>query len=551
MRERGTRVRASRKWTGVAILAGLTITTVGCVPLQYPEAQGPRTDVTEAPGAGQPMREGGDLVMALSSEPDKLDPTTSTSLYTRYVMNAMCEKLYDIDATGAIVPQLATGLPEISDDGLRVTIPVRTGAVFSDGTPFNAEAVRTTLDRNLTLEGSGRKTELGPIERVTAPDAQTVVVEYATPFAPLTAALADRAGMILSPKAIADEGTPFADNPSCVGAFKFVERILQTSIKLERDPNYYAADEVHLDTITYRIMSDANIRAANLRSGDVHVADTISPQDADALMLERGLEVLQTGSLGYQGLTVNIGNTNGTGQPVVQRDGPLASDPRVRQALTMSIDRPALVNSVFNNWYDPACSAISPNSPFATDASNGCAEFDPEGARALLKEAGVELPLTVDLKVANSPDALRYSQALQASVREGGFNLRIEPVEYSTLLDMQKQGNFDLMQIGWSGRIDPHGNLATFLTTGAGNNDGGYHSAEMDDLLTRAAQLSDIDARAELYGEAVELAQRDNPLIYTYRQRNITAHSVDVAGVSTFTDGVVRLSRAGFVADKD
>lgn len=551
MRERGTRVRGSRKWTGVAILAGLTITTVGCVPLQYPEAQGPRTDVTEAPGAGQPMREGGDLVMALSSEPDKLDPTTSTSLYTRYVMNAMCEKLYDIDATGAIVPQLATGLPEISDDGLRVTIPVRTGAVFSDGTPFNAEAVRTTLDRNLTLEGSGRKTELGPIERVTAPDAQTVVVEYATPFAPLTAALADRAGMILSPKAIADEGTPFADNPSCVGAFKFVERIPQTSIKLERDPNYYAADEVHLDTITYRIMSDANIRAANLRSGDVHVADTISPQDADALMLERGLEVLQTGSLGYQGLTVNIGNTNGTGQPVVQRDGPLASDPRVRQALTMSIDRPALVNSVFNNWYDPACSAISPNSPFATDASNGCAEFDPEGARALLKEAGVELPLTVDLKVANSPDALRYSQALQASVREGGFNLRIEPVEYSTLLDMQKQGNFDLMQIGWSGRIDPHGNLATFLTTGAGNNDGGYHSAEMDDLLTRAAQLSDIDARAELYGEAVELAQRDNPLIYTYRQRNITAHSVDVAGVSTFTDGVVRLSRAGFVADKD
>lgn len=551
MRERGTRVRASRKWTGVAILAGLTITTVGCVPLQYPEAQGPRTDVTEAPGAGQAMREGGDLVMALSSEPDKLDPTTSTSLYTRYVMNAMCEKLYDIDATGAIVPQLATGLPEISDDGLRVTIPVRTGAVFSDGTPFNAEAVRTTLDRNLTLEGSGRKTELGPIERVSAPDAQTVVVEYATPFAPLTAALADRAGMILSPKAIADEGTPFADNPSCVGAFKFVERIPQTSIKLERDPNYYAADEVHLDTMTYRIMSDANIRAANLRSGDVHVADTISPQDADALMLERGLEVLQTGSLGYQGLTVNIGNTNGTGQPVVQRDGPLASDPRVRQALTMSIDRPALVNSVFNNWYDPACSAISPNSPFATDASNGCAEFDPEGARALLKEAGVELPLTVDLKVANSPDALRYSQALQASVREGGFNLRIEPVEYSTLLDMQKQGNFDLMQIGWSGRIDPHGNLATFLTTGAGNNDGGYHSAEMDDLLTRAAQLSDIDARAELYGEAVELAQRDNPLIYTYRQRNITAHSVDVAGVSTFTDGVVRLSRAGFVADKD
>lgn len=551
MLKNGTRGHASRKWAGGAGLVALAMIVTGCVPLQYPEAQGARTDVTEAANAGQAMRDGGDLVMALSSEPDKLDPTTSTSLYTRFVMNAMCEKLYDIDASGEIVPQLATALPEISADGLRVTIPVRTGATFSDGTPFNAQAVRATFDRNLTLEGSGRKTELGPIERVSAPDAETVVVEYSTPFAPLTAALADRAGMILSPKAIADDTTAFADNPSCVGAFKFVERIPQTSITLEKDPNYYAADEVHLDTITYRIMGDANIRAANLRSGDVHVADAISPQDADALLLERDIEVLQTGSLGYQGLTINIGNTNGTGEPVVQREGPLASDPRVRQALTMSIDREALVNSVFNNWYDPACSGISPNSPFATAASNDCAEFDPAGARALLEEAGVDIPLTVGLKVANSPDALRYSQALQASVREGGFNLRIEPVEYSTLLDMQKQGKFDLMQIGWSGRIDPHGNLATFMTTGAGNNDGGYNSAEMDDLLTRAAQLSDIDERAALYGQAVELAHRDNPLIYTYRQRNITAHSVDLAGVSTFTDGVVRLSRAGFVADKD
>ncbi|MEB4613683.1 ABC transporter substrate-binding protein [Leucobacter sp. M11] len=550
MQRHGTRATTPRAWAGAAGLAALAIAMTGCVPLQYPEAQGPRTDVTAAPGS-ETLQEGGDLVMALSSEPDKLDPTTSTSLYTRFVMSSMCEKLYDIDASGEIVPQLATELPEISADGRTVTIPVRTGAVFSDGTPFNAEAVRTTFERNLTLEGSGRKTELGPIERVTAPDATTVVVEYDTPFAPLTAALADRAGMILSPTALADESTPFADAPSCVGPFSFVERIPQTSITLEKDPNYYAADEVHLDTITYRIMSDANIRAANLRSGDVHVADAISPQDADALLLERDLELLQTGSLGYQGLTVNIGNANGTGQPVAQREGPLAADPRVRQALTMSIDRPALVNSVFNNWYDPACSPISPNSPFASEASTECVDYDPEGAQALLAEAGVEIPLRVELMVANSPDALRYSQALQASVRKGGFDLRIQPVEYSTLLDMQKQGKFDLMQIGWSGRIDPHGNTATFLTTGAGNNDGGYSSPEMDDLLTRAAQLNGVEERAKLYGEAVELIHRDNPLIYTYRQRNITAHTVEVSGVRTYTDGVVRLSRAGFVADKD
>ncbi|MGO3678227.1 MAG: ABC transporter substrate-binding protein [Microbacteriaceae bacterium] len=550
MQTDGTRARASRKLMGVAGFAVLAIAATGCVPIQHPPEASQRADVVQAPTDGITAKEGGDLVMALSSEPDRLDPTTSTSLYTRFVMSSMCEKLYDINEKGEIVGQLATDLPEVSGDGLRVTIPVREGAVFSDGTPFNADAVRETLERNLTHEASVRKTELGPIERVSAPDDTTVVIEYGTPFAPLTAALADRAGMIMSPTALAEEGE-FAEHPSCVGPFKFVKRIPQTSIELERDPNYYAADEIHLDTISYRIMSDANIRAANLRSGDVHVADSISPQDADALLLENDLELLQSGSLGYQGLTINIGNANGSGQPVEQREGPLASDARVRQALDLSIDRPALVNSVFNNWYDPACSAVAPTTPYATDASTGCPTYDPEAAKALLEEAGIETPLRVDMLVANSPDALRYSQALQASVREGGFDLRINPVEYSTLLDMQKQGKFDLIQLGWSGRIDPHGNMANFLMTGGGNNDGGYSSPEMDDLLVRAAQLNDIDERAELYGKVVELVHEDVPLIYTYRQRNITGHSVDVTGVRTYSDGVVRLARAAFVAEKE
>ena len=83
--------------------------------------------------------------MGLSAEPDVLDPTTSSSLYTRYVMNAICEKLYDIDAKGEIVPQLASALPSLSDGGRTVTIPLRDGIEFADGTSFDAAAVRTTL----------------------------------------------------------------------------------------------------------------------------------------------------------------------------------------------------------------------------------------------------------------------------------------------------------------------------------------------------------------------------------------------------------------------
>ncbi len=466
-------------------------------------------------------------------------------------MSAICEKLYDLDQDGQIVPQLATALPTISADGRTVTIPVRTGIVFADGTPFDAEAVRASLQRHLSMTSSQRASEMGPIASIEAVGDSQVSIHYKRPFAPITAALADRAGMIMSPTALAEKAENFGDAPVCVGPFKFAERVPQTAIKVVRDPRYYDAAQVHLDAITYRIMPDANIRAANLRSGDVQVADTISPQDVDALVRDPDLRVLQAGSLGYQGVTINIGNTEGVGKPVHQIDTPLARDPRIRAAFSAAIDRQALVNTVFNDWYEPACSPVAPQSPYASPASDACPAFDPQRSRQLLAEAGVPVPFTVTMQVSNSQDQLRFAQALQASVAEGGFDLRIVPVEYSTLLDVQKRGDFEAVQLGWSGRIDPDANTSRFLATGAGGNYSGYSSPELDDLLSRAAQVTDVAQRTELYGQAVALVQRDNPIVYTYRVRNLTVHSGQVTGVRVFSDGVVRLGRAAFVSDQE
>lgn len=543
--------RTSGRAAGLLAAVAVVVTVSACQPIQPLPATEDREDVTSAQAGTQEIQEGGDLVMALSAEPDRLDPTTSSSLYTRYVMQTMCQKLYDIDAAGEIVPQLATALPAVSEDGLTVTIPLRTDATFADGVPFDAEAVRATLERHLTFEGSTRKGELGPISDIRAVSTDAVEITYEKPFAPLTAALADRAGMMLSPQAIEEKGADFGESPVCVGPFKFVDRVPQTSISVERDPLYYDADNVHLDTITYRIITDANIRAANLRSGDVQVADTISPQDVDALLKEDGVGVLQVGSLGYQALTVNVGNTEGVGEPPGTIDTPLAQDRAVRMALSMSVDRGALVNTVFNSWFEPACSPISPTSPFATEVSAACPPYDPEGAKQLLGDAGVEVPYAIEMQVTNTPDTLRYAQALQAAVSDGGFELKVVPVEYSTLLDVQSRGDFEALQLGWSGRVDPHGNMSNFLSTGGGNNYSGYSSPAMDELLASAARSNDVDERAKLYGEAVALLQEDNPIIYLYRQRNLTAYSTDVTGVETFTDGVVHLSSAAFVGKEN
>ncbi|GAA2025562.1 ABC transporter substrate-binding protein [Pseudokineococcus marinus] len=547
----GRHARAARRAAGASAALAAALVLSSCYAVQDTIATVDRTDAVGEPLGDTPVREGGDLVMGLSAEPDALDPTTSSSLYTRYVMASICEKLYDLDADGELVPQLATDLPTVSEDGLQVDIPVREDVVFGDGTPFDAEAVATTLQRHLDLPSSSRASEMGPITDIAALDATTVRLTYETPFAPITAALADRAGMIMSPTALEELGEDFGSSPTCVGPFRFVERVPQTEIVVERDPGYYAADEVHLDTITYRIMTDASIRAANLRSGDVQVADTISTQDADAMSRESGLTLLQSSSLGYQAVTFNVGNVDGTGQPPGEVDTPEAQDARVRQAFSLAVDREALVATVFNGWFDAACSPISPDSPFSTPASEACPEHDPEAALALLREAGVEPPLQIDMQISNTPDSLRLGQALQASVQAGGFDVRISPVEYSTLLDVQSRGDFRMLQLGWSGRVDPAANTQNFLSTGAGNNYSGYSDEEMDALLAEASQGTDQAARAEVYGEVVTKVQEDDPVVYLYRQRNLTAHTDEVAGVQTFADGVVRLSRAAFVGDDD
>ncbi len=520
----------------------------GCQEVQT--STGPAEETADVTGVGldgKTIAEGGDLVMALSAEPDVLDPTTSSSLYTRYVMQTMCEKLYDIDASGEIVPMLATELPEVSEDGLTVTFPLKEGVQFADGTPFDAEAVKTSIERHLTKEDSSRRSELGPITDVKAVDDQTVEIDYETPFAPIAAVLADRAGMIMSPTELEKSGDEFGEHPVCVGAFKFVERVPQTSITVERDPLYYDAENVHLDSITYRIITDASIRAANLRSGDVQVADTLSTQDLTELEADDNLGLLEVGSLGYQAMTVNVGNTDGVGTPPGKIDTPIATDPRVRQALSLAVDREQLVKSVFNDHFDPACSPIAPSSTFSTAASEACPEYDPEGAKALLEEAGVDTPYKIEMKVTNTPDTLRLAQAVQASVADGGFDVEIVPVEYSSLLEVQEQGDFDLLQLGWSGRVDPHGNMFNFLTTGAGNNYSGYSNPEVDDLLNEAATVIDPAERAELYGQVVTQVQKDNPIIYLYRTRSLTGYVSEVAGISTYADGVVRLSHAAFV----
>ena len=547
----GTR-RRTAAGIGAAVVAVALVGTA-CSPVEPAGGENPSSGQSsagqdvfgEAADAAQ-VKQGGTLTVALSADPDKLDPTLSRSLYSRYVFHTMCEKLYDLGPDAKLVPQLATALPTISPDGLSLTIPLKEGVKFADGGTFDSNAVKISLNRDLTLAGSARKSELGPVTSIETPDPKTVVIKLSKPFAPLAAALADRAGMVLSPAAVAKLGANFSNAPVCVGPFKFASRVAQNSIKVVKDPQYYDAAKVHLDAIEYRIITDSSIRSANLKSGDAQVADSLSSQDAPTLQKDDSVSVLQSQSLGYQGLTINIGNANGIGNPLKPLDTPIAKDPKVRQALALAIDREALVKSIFNGLNTVACSPISPKSEFTSDAAQVCPAHDSAKAKQLLADAGVTTPYKVEMITSNNPDSLRLAQALQGMVKDAGFDLVIKPVEYAALLDQQDRGDFELLQLGWSGRVDPDANIYNFVGTTGSQNVSGYSNPALDKLLTDARQSTDQAERVKLYGQVTTLLQQDDPIIYMYRQRNLTGVSKKLLGIQVYPDGVIRTAFAGF-----
>jgi peptide/nickel transport system substrate-binding protein len=537
-------VSTTLRRVAVLALSGTLVATAACSPIDS-SSEG------DEPGGDRPIRPGGELRVALAEEPDLLDPTLARTLVGRVVFNAICEKLYDVDAELNLVPQLAAELPEISGDGLTMTVPIRQGVMFADGTPLDAEAVKISLDRHRELEGSARSAELASVDGVEVVDDSTVQITLNAPFSPLTSVLADRSGMIMSPTALDQKGEDFGTDPVCVGPFKFSNRVAQDRIEVVKDPNYYDAANVHLDQVTYRIIADATTRFNNLQSGDVEVLDRVAPTDVSALESDSALSLISSESLGYQGITINIGNADGITQPPGplpdEYASPLSESTLVRQALDLSLDREAINQVVFLGQFAPACGPISPASPLSSDEAQACPEHDPQAALDLLAQAGVETPVQIEMMIGTDAQARRLGETVQAQAADGGFEIELNPTEFSAALDQADQGQFQTFAIGWSGRVDPDGNIASFLTTQAPLNTAGYSNPEADRLIGAARASSDLDERRQLYGELHSVVRQDLPIIYTYRQKNLTGVANTVTGVQVYGDGLLRFAHAGFV----
>ena len=188
--------------------------------------------------AGAAAAQAQTLRIGLAEDPDVLDPSLARSFVGRIVFAGLCDKLFDIDEKLNIIPQRATGY-EWSADGKALTLKLRQGVTFHDGEKFDAAAVKYNIERHKTIPGSNRRGELAPVTSVDVVDPSTVRLNLSAPFSPLLSQLTDRAGMMVSPKAAQAEGEKFGAHPVCSGPFRFVERVPQDRIVLERYANYW------------------------------------------------------------------------------------------------------------------------------------------------------------------------------------------------------------------------------------------------------------------------------------------------------------------------
>ncbi|MGY3483674.1 ABC-type transport system substrate-binding protein [Bradyrhizobium sp. USDA 4011] len=229
------------------------------------------------------------LRIGLAEDPDVLDPTMARTYVGRIVFAALCDKLFDIDEKLNIVPQLALS-HETSADGKEVTIKLRPGVKFQDGEPLDAEAAKFSLQRHLTLPGSFRKPELASIDHIDVVDPLTIKLVLKAPFSPLIAQLTDRAGMMVSPKAAKAAGDKLGLHPVCAGPYKFVERVQQDRIVLEKFADYWNKDNVFIDRIVYLPIVDATVRLANLKSGGLDLIERVLATDLKDVRADSRLE---------------------------------------------------------------------------------------------------------------------------------------------------------------------------------------------------------------------------------------------------------------------
>ncbi|MDQ3638756.1 MAG: ABC transporter substrate-binding protein, partial [Actinomycetota bacterium] len=314
--------------------------------------------------------------------------------------------------------------------------------------------------------------------------------------------------------------------------FEFVERVRGDSITLKKNQDYWRDGFPKANKIVYSGIDDENVQYQNLQSGELDIIDSIPAVEFRNLQEDENYMVSIVPGLGYQGFYLN------TRQPPFD-------DKRLRQAVYQMVNREAIVSAVLRNVLGtPANSPFGKDSWAYSEESDAYPERSVEEAKALLQEAGQQGGFSFTLKIDPSPINQQFGQVIQNSLKPAGIDVKLEQLEFGRLLADSDSGNFEALALGWSGRIDPDGNIYDFTVTDGDFNESGYSNPEVDELLNEARTVSDRAQRKELYGQVMDILHEDVPYVYLWHNNATTdfAMQKNVTDFEPYPDGIMRLA---------
>ncbi len=504
-------------------LGGLVASACQTAPTAPTTAGGPSTKApapssTQAPQAApaataaspttaQPAAptRGGELRIALAQANQTMDPHYLESLVDRIASDAVYESLLDYDETGKIIPGLAESW-EVGGDGKTITMRLRQGVKFHDGTAFDAAAVKWNFDRILNPdEKTLRRSDLDALTSAAVVDSTTVKLTLLRADVTVLANLTSVPGVyMVSPSAVQQMGKEkFAQNPVGTGPFKFAEWQRGTKMSFTRNDSYWKPNQPYVDRVTFSTIPDSTVMTLNLTSGNVDIIPTIAPKDVSTLKSNKDVRIVEgTGGVWFIWLNMR--------RPPFDK---LAN----RQAFMHAIDYAAIYNVAYFGMGKRGSGSPFPPESFAFDPSLPPLERDLTKAKQKLAEAGNPNGFSFRVAFAAIYESPQVMQMVQASLAEVGIRMELMQTEASRLNEilLKDRDGAEAWQSGiLASRLEPAGYVDFNLVTDSRANFSGWSNAQFDGFLREAVQTFDRDKRQKIYQDAAKLVTQDVPGVY-------------------------------------
>ncbi|MGE7923040.1 glutathione ABC transporter substrate-binding protein [Viridibacillus arvi] len=443
-------------------------------------------------------KEGGNLVVVRLSDATGLDPHFITDIPSA---NIVYEKVYEtlvtFDKERNIKPLLATEWEQVDD--LTWNFTLQEGIKYHDGSPFNADAVKTSFDRLLDPKtGSPQKDKLGMISEIIVEDDTHVTFKLSEPYAPLLSILASNEGSILSPKSIKEAPDTLATKPVGTGPFVFDSWKSGQQITLKRNEEYWG-EKVKIDSVEFKVVPEDATRLAMIESGEAHVSDQVPVTEIDRINGSDKLNLFRTDGLAVEYVGFNTSNA------------PL-DNVKLRKAISYAIEREAIIEGVYNDVGTLANVAMSPK-VFGYTKDVHPYPYDVNKAKELLKEAGYDKGLKIKLLTNDRKERINVAEVIQSQLKGIGVEVEIQVMEYGAYIDAISKGTHQMFLGGW-GNATGDGdynqfNLFHSASVGAPGNHFYYKNSKVDKIIEEARAEPDASKRQELYKESMELEIED------------------------------------------